>query len=243
MVEVLQRPKQHRLMCGDSTREHDVVKLISGKSMSAIISDPPYGMNLDTDWSGIRRTGQSLGFKKSIRGKAYPAVEGDDKPFDPSPIFNLWANAVSELFLFGADYYIERIPGREKGSWLVWDKRKESQADGFGSEFELIWSQQKHKRRILRHEWFGFLREGEHSEARTHPTQKPVLLIQDIIEQWCQGEIIGDPFLGSGTTMVAAEQLGRICFGMEIHPPYVSVCLERLSDMGLKPRLISSHNS
>jgi len=47
-----------------------------------------------------------------------------------------------------------------------------------------------------------------------------------------------DPFLGSGTTMVAAEQLGRLCYGMEISPPYVAVALQRLADMGLEPRKV-----
>jgi hypothetical protein len=217
----------HRLLCGDSTKAEDIERLMVGEKAGAIVSDPPYGMGLDTDWSGIRGTGQSLGFKKNVKGKAYAPVHGDDSPFDPAPIFTLWAAGVVEVFLFGADYYAERIPSRTEGSWLVWDKRKETQADGFGSEFELIWSQGRHKRRILRHEWFGFLRAGEHGERRTHPTQKPIALIEDIIQQWCGGGIIADPFLGSGTTMIACERLGRRCFGMEIEPRYVDVAVKR----------------
>ena len=229
----------HRLLVGDATKREDVERVMGGEKADALVTDPPYGMNLDTDWSGIRGTFQSLGFKKAIRGKAYPRVEGDDAPFDPAPILALWAINVSEVFLFGADYYAERIPDRADGSWLVWDKRKESQSDGFGSEFELIWSRNKHKRRMLRHEWFGFLREGEHGESRTHPTQKPVLLIEDIISQWCNGVIIADPFLGSGTTMVAAHRLGRRCFGIEIDPGYCGVILERMSGLELTPTLIT----
>lgn len=233
---------KHRVMCGDSTSADDVARLMAGKKADALLTDPPYGMNLDTDWSGIRGSDQSLGFKKNVRGKAYPRVQGDDKPFDPCPILDLWAANAPEVFLFGADYYAERIPERTEGSWLVWDKRKESQAEGFGSEFELIWSRQKHKRRILRHEWFGFLREGEHSEPRSHPTQKPVVLIEDIVHQWCNGELIVDPFLGSGTTLIAAEKLGRICYGMEIHPPYVAVVLERyLEFTGDMPSLVNGN--
>ena len=231
---------RHRLMCGDSTKAENAARVMGNEKINVCVTDPPYGMGLDTDWSGIRGTGRSLGFQKSVRGKAYAPVHGDDKPFDPQPLFDLWGHEVAEMFLFGADYYAERIPNRSNGSWLVWDKRKESQADGFGSEFELIWSRSKHKRRILRHEWFGFLREGEHGESRTHPTQKPVALIADLLLQWSSPDsLVSDPYLGSGTTMVAAEQLGRICYGMEIEPKYVAVSLERMAGMGLEPKLVT----
>jgi len=230
---------RHRLLCGDSTKAENAARVMGNEKINVCVTDPPYGMGLDTDWSGIRGTGRSLGFQKSVRGKAYAPVHGDDKPFDPQPVFDLWGHEVAEMFLFGADYYAERIPNRSNGSWLVWDKRKESQADGFGSEFELIWSRSKHKRRILRHEWFGFLREGEHGESRTHPTQKPVALIADLLLQWSSPDsLVSDPYLGSGTTMVAAEQLGRICYGMEIEPKYVAVSLERMAGMGLEPKLV-----
>lgn len=67
---------------------------------------------------------------------------------------------------------------------------------------------------------------------------KPVELVSRAIENSSvQGDVAYDPFLGSGTTMVAAEQLGRVCYGMEIEPKYVAVALERLSQMGLTPRL------
>jgi len=226
---------EHRLVCGDCTDAVVVERVMGGEKADAIVADPPYGMNLDTDWSGIRGTGKSMGAAKKIKGKAYPRVIGDDKPFDATVLFDLWD--VLEMFLFGADYYSETIRGRADGSWLVWDKRKESQADGFGSEFELIWSKARHKRRILRHEWFGFLRAGEYGDSRVHPTQKPVALIVDIIQQWCR-QVVADPFLGSGTTMVACQQLGRKCRGIELSPPYCAVTLERLSQMGLEPRLM-----
>jgi DNA modification methylase len=72
-----------------------------------------------------------------------------------------------------------------------------------------------------------------------HPTMKPVELFAKAIGNSCEpGGIVADPFLGSGTTMVAAEQLGRVCYGMEIEPKYVAVTLQRMADMGLEPRLI-----
>ena len=76
-------------------------------------------------------------------------------------------------------------------------------------------------------------------KSEYHPTMKPVELIARAIKNSSQeGEIIYDPFLGSGTTVVAAEQLRRVCYGMEIAPEYVAVTLERLAQMGLEPKLI-----
>ena len=129
------------------------------------------------------------------------------------------------------------------GAWLVWDKRLTESADKmFGSCFELIWSKRKHKREILRYKWASvFSSEPAESRRRLHPTQKPSGLLRNLLQRYSQdGVVVGDWFLGSGTTMVAAEQTGRICYGMEIEPKYVSVSLERMEGMGLEPRLIEN---
>lgn len=216
----------HRLLCGDATKAGDVAFLMAGKIADCLLTDPPYGIGLDTDWSGIDGSKKSMGVAKKIKGKKYAPVIGDDVDFDPAPLFALWPKW-REAFLFGGDYYAERIPKRCEGSWLVWDKRKSSQADGFGSEFELIWSKKKHKRRVLRHEWFGFLRESERGQPRVHPTQKPIVLIEDIISQWCKHQNIADPYVGSGTTIIACEKLKRKCYAMEIDPGYCDVAVHR----------------
>jgi len=230
---------EHRIICGDCTDADVVARLMDGEKVDALLTDPPYGIDLNTDWSAIGGTNSSLGFKNNIRGKKYTPVYGDQQPFNPVPMLELWADGVKEVFLFGADYYAEHLVNRNDGSWLVWDKRKESQADGFGSEFELIWSKKKHKRRILRHQWYGFLRDGEHNEVRTHPTQKSIVLIKDIIKQWCTGQIIADPYLGSGTTLIACERLGRKCRAVDIEPKYIAVTLERWATYtGQQPELI-----
>jgi DNA modification methylase len=227
----------HRLMCGDSTNQENVRVLVNGESVDVTLTDPPYGMRLDTDWTDAIG---SIGRKNRTTGNKYAAVIGDDKPFDPSPIFELWT--APEMFLFGADYYAEKIPSRIDGSWLVWDKRKDSQADAIGAEFELIWSKSKHKRRMLRHDWFGFLSSANGSDARNrqHPTQKPTSLLADILRQWSSKDsLVADPYLGSGTTLIACEQLGRKCRAMEISPGYVAVAIQRWADAtGKTPRLL-----
>jgi DNA modification methylase len=218
----------HRLLCGDSTNAADVTRL-GARDAQMIITDPPYGMRLDTDWSGSLGSLGSLGRKRGTRGNRYDHVIGDHQDFDPAPIITAFQH-IAEQFWFGADYYAERLPDKNKGSWMVWDKRKESQAEAIGSEFELLWSRQAHKRRMLRHDWFGFLSSQNSKEAqhRIHPTQKPTSLVRDVIQQWGKkAQIIYDPFLGSGTTLIAAEQTDRICFGLEIDAKYCDVIVQR----------------
>ena len=113
---------------------------------------------------------------------------------------------------------------------MVWDKRLEENFDDMkGSCFELIWSKQKHKRNILRHRWiFFFGTEHEPQRGRQHPTQKPVLLIEDLINRYTsEGQVILDPFLGSGTTVISAERTGRIAYGCELSPAYCDVVISR----------------
>jgi DNA modification methylase len=72
-----------------------------------------------------------------------------------------------------------------------------------------------------------------------HPTMKPVELVAQMLNNSCsRGDVVIDPFIGSGTTMVAAEQLERVCYGTEIEPGYVAVAIERLTGMGLEPKLV-----
>lgn len=219
---------EHRLMCGDSTDAETVARLMDGVKADMILSDPPYGMCLDTDFSGIVG---SLGRKGGTKGKNYDKVIGDNEDFKPELINTFFDNfSCKEIFLFGADYFAELLPNKNDGSWLVWDKRKESQADAIGSEFELIWSKNKHKRRMLRHDWFGFLssQNAKDAQHRVHPTQKPVTLLVDIINQWGDGcDVIVDLYGGSGSTLIACEQLNRKCYCMELDPKYCDVIIKR----------------
>lgn len=230
----------HVLMCGDSTDPDDITKLLRGGrsadvppvTVDMILSDPPYGMNLDTDFSTIKGSLKSIGKKRGTQGNKYDKVIGDNDDFKPELILTFFENFsyCKEMFLFGADYFAEYLQDKNNGSWLVWDKRKPSQADAIGSEFELIWSRSKHKRRMLRHDWFGFLSSENSADARNriHPTQKPVTLLADIIEQWGKNSnVILDLYGGSGSTLIACEQLNRKCYMMELDAHYVDVIIER----------------
>lgn len=223
---------QHRLICGDSTDPAVIDRLMDGVKADCVLSDPPYGMNLDTDFSTIKGSMKSLGRKNHTEGNKYEKVIGDNEDFKPELITTFFANFdyVKEMFLFGADYFAELLPDKNKGSWLVWDKRKESQADAIGSEFELIWSRNKHKRRMLRHDWFGFLssENGADARNRVHPTQKPITLLVDILNQWGKdANIVVDLYGGSGSTLIACEQLKRKCYMAELDPKYCDVIVDR----------------
>ena len=223
---------EHRLICGDSTDVAVIDRLMDGVKADMVLSDPPYGMNLDTDFSTIKGSMKSLGRKNHTEGNKYEKVIGDNEDFKPELITTFFANFdyVKEMFLFGADYFAELLQDKNKGSWLVWDKRKESQADAIGSEFELIWSRNKHKRRMLRHDWFGFLssENGADARNRVHPTQKPITLLVDILNQWGKdANVIVDLYGGSGSTLIACEQLDRKCYMAELDPKYCDVIIQR----------------
>ena len=225
----------HRLMCGDSTDVNAVDKLMDGHKADMVLTDPPYGMKLDTDFSTIRGSLKSIGRKNHTSGNKYKAVIGDNEDFTEDLINTVFSCCdCEEMFLFGADYYAELLPDKNNGSWLVWDKRKESQADAIGSEFELIWSRNKHKRRMLRHDWFGFLSSENQADARNrvHPTQKPISLLVDIMNQWGNGkDNIVDLYGGSGSTLIACEQTGRTCYMMELDPHYCDVIVKRWENL------------
>lgn len=216
---------KHRVMCGDSTKKEDVERLCGTQRADIVWTDPPYGMNLDTDFSGME------GISK---GNTYKKVEGDDKDYDPTHIFNAFGYC-KEMFLWGADYYAEKLPKRNDGSWIVWDKTEGGSGPNsdydkmFGSNFELCWSKQKHKRALARVLWKGiFGLSKEDTKRRVHPTQKPVLLAVWFLEKFSKpGDIVADIFLGGGSSLIACEQLGRICYGMEIDPVYVDVIIAR----------------
>lgn len=231
---------EHRLMCGDSTSAEDVDKLMNGEKVDMILTDPPYGMNLDTDWSSAKSSLSFANQKNVLGGKKYDKVIGDDIAYNPEHIFNMFPN-VKEIFLWGADYYAERIPNKNKGSWIVWDKRLEESADKmYGSIFELCWSKNKHKRAIARVKWAGiFGTEKEFDHKRHHPTQKPINLSSWFINKYSEErETILDLFGGSGSTLIAAEQLNRKCYMMEIDPKYCEVIAKRWEKLTGNQRVV-----
>ena len=222
----------HRLMCGDSTSIDDVEKLMDGNKADMVFTDPPYGMNLDTDYSSMK----SEIFKGGIGGKKYEQGIVDD--FSPKMIDLIMSLNVKETFLWGADYFAELLPNKNDGSWIVWDKRANGNDDieedyssdkMYGSCFELCWSKNRHKREIARVKWAGiFGMSNQDQNKRFHPTQKPLELCNWFIKKYSDdNNSILDLFGGSGSTLIACEQLNRNCYMMELDPHYVDVIIAR----------------
>lgn len=221
----------HRLMCGDSTSIDSVDKLMAGQKADMVFTDPPYGMFLDADYSGMKSK-----FKGSNGGAKYENVIGDHEDFNPDFINNVFASFgyCKEIFLWGADYYADLLPNRNDGSWVVWDKRGDESADKmFGSTFELCWSKARHKRMLARIKWAGiFGMEKEHDKKRCHPTQKPVELINWFFDYYSMQDkkIVVDLFGGSGSTLIACEKTNRHARLMELDPKYCDVIIKRWQD-------------
>ena len=224
---------EHRLLCGDSTNADDVARLMDGERGDMVFTDPPYGMDLDVDYDSMFRADPS--HRKT--GERFEKVVGDDLDFDPRSIMAMF-NDVDEQFWWGADYYADRIPNFTKGSLIVWDKRCSPEMDKVvGNIFELAWSKKPHRKEIARILWSGHHgMQQDDTDVRVHPTQKPSELVRWFFDRWGRnGDLIFDPFIGSGTTLVACEQTGRRGCGIEIEPKYCAVTLQRLQDMGLTP--------
>ena len=219
----------HTLVIDDCTNAEAVSKMMQGSKAKAVIADPPYGMNLDTKMSA--RSGSKDEW--TYQPKHYDKVIGDDKDYDPSPIFEHWGYC-QEIFLWGADYYAEKIPDRKSGSWLVWDKREGIEGVEFSlSSFELCWSKAKHARDIIRQRWMGLMgTESQDIRNRVHPAQKAIEVIEWILEKYTQeNDIIIDPYLGSGTTIAACERSKRICKAAEIDPGYAAISIKRWEEL------------
>jgi DNA modification methylase len=227
-------------MCGDSTSEDDVETLLNGQRMNMVYTDPPYGMNLDTDFSSMKNHLDFAQEKGFVGGKKYDAGIVDE--FSPKMVDAVLRINADEVFMWGADYYAELLPNRNDGAWIVWDKRANGNGDDdedyqsdkmYGSCFELCWSKRKHKRDIARVKWAGvFGTEQEPEHKRFHPTQKPVKLSSWFIDRFSkEGETVLDLFGGSGSTLIACEQLGRTCYMMELDPHYCDVIIQRWENL------------
>ena len=161
-------------------------------------------------------------------------VTGDDVPFDPAHLIAL----ADDVMLWGANHFAQRLP---HGRWLAWNKLG-TQCEPFDSfsDVEFAWHNRRAADRILNLLWKGLL-QGDKSDGgkRYHPTMKPVALMRWCIEQAKvpPGGTILAPYMGSGTTGVAAVQMGHPFIGVEIEPRYFDVACRRIAAAVAQPRL------
>jgi site-specific DNA-methyltransferase (adenine-specific) len=201
-----------RLLLGDCL---DILPTLG--YVDAVVSDPPYGISYKSP-SGAGQT---------HRGD-YPIIHGDDQPFDPSPFLGY-----QQVVLFGANHFADKLPPSAK--WLVWDKR-DGMTPNNNSDCELAWVKCGGSARLIRHMWNGMLKASEKEAQRVHPTQKPVAVMEWVLNQsTVMGDLVLDPFLGSGTTGVACARLNRRFIGIEIDEGYFEIACERIRKAYAQP--------
>ena len=199
----------------------EVMKSIPDKSVDAVITDPPYGMN----WNGKVTRGKNGTGKEGKTISYGKTIANDDKPFDPSPFLKF-----DKCVLWGFHHFSDRLP---TGSVFIWLKRYDTGFGTFLSDADLAWAKGGNGVYCFR----DLSLQGE-SKNKLHPTQKPLPLMRWIIErQTNEGDTILDPFMGSGTTGVACVQTGRNFIGIEIDEGYFKIAEKRIADAQQQMRL------
>jgi len=232
----------HRLMCGDSTSAEDVARLLDGNAPTLMVTDPPYGVEYDPNWRNEAAEAGKLSYAASRIGQ----VSNDDRAewsdawrLFPGDVAYTWSPPGDHVLVTGAAL---QAVGLEIRAMLIWKKAHIPISRGhYCYQHEPCWYA---VRKNATAHWIGGHMQSSVWEITLdknidggHSTQKPVECMARPIRNH-EGDVY-DPFLGSGTTMVAAEQLGRRCYAMEIEPKYVAVALERMAGMGLEPRLVN----
>jgi len=244
--QVKERRRAHRLLCGDSTKREDVLRLMAGEKAALFSSDPPYLVDYTgdrpnksgKDWTAIYHEvdiKDATGFFRALFANVLEVLaphsaiycwHAHKRVFD---IIAVWRELgildhqqiiwVKPTAVFGRVFW----HFRHEPCLMGWRKGSIPPHDGdqlFDSVWEIDW---EGKARIV---------------GNDHPTQKPVeIFARPIRKHTRKGDIVFEPFNGSGSQLVAAEREGRLCYAIEIEPAFVAVALERLSGFGLEPRL------
>ena len=228
----------HRLLCGDSTKAEDVGRVISEEKADLLLTDPPYSSG---GFQESHKARGSIGTKrKGADGKEYtPQIQNDSLSSrgycaliksvlgEWSP---LWCYVFTDWRMWVQLFDVMESSGFAVRSMIVWDKGTPGMGRGWRSQHELVMFGTHAKAEFDNHKAAGNVLQSKRTGNPNHPTEKPVDILETIltVSDFCQ--IISDPFLGSGTTMVAAQNLGRKCYGLEISPAYCAVILQRMAD-------------
>jgi DNA modification methylase len=257
---------KHRVLCGDSTRPEDVATLLGGCEPILMVTDPPYGIELDSEWRdraglntapGQKRTAISKAaaklhptapaepsyMKHRTEGHTETTISGDTRA-DWSEAFELVPSLQIAYVWHASIFTREVLNGLLRIGFLypqqiIWNKgRTVLTRTHYWYQHEPCWYVRKKNA-----PWFGkagenstiwdspspkFIMGGSDEEKFDHPTHKPVeLMRRPILNHTKRGELIYEPFLGSGTTLAAAELTERVCCGMELDPKYVDVIVQR----------------
>lgn len=239
--------REHRLLCGDSTSGADIGRLLTGARPVLLATDPPYGVRYDSAW----REGVSSGQYAS------GTIRNDDRA-DWGEVWERWQTPV--LYVWHSGLHGDTVKrsieaaGFDVRAQIIWHKTAPVLSRGaYHWQHEPCWYA---VRRGANANWrgdrsqttvwtcgngSGAARTGDPADAfhAEHPSQKPVELFRRPMQNHTEaGDLVAEPFAGSGSQFVAAEQLGRVCAGMEVDPVHVAMILERMTGMGVEARLL-----
>lgn len=239
---------EHRLLCGDCTNAESVAAVLDGAKPLLMITDPPYGISLDSEWrdrAGLNGCGpaEPSYMKHRTEGHTETTISGDTRS-DWSEAFEL-VPSLEVVYVWHASIFAREVwNGLERIGFLypqqiIWNKgrtvltrthywyqhepclymrKKNAPWYGKAGENSTIWDSPSPK----------FIMGGSDEDKENHPAQKPAALMRrPILNHLQRGELVYDPFLGSGTTLIAAESEGRLCYGLEIEPRYCDVIVAR----------------
>jgi DNA modification methylase len=241
---------KHRLLCGDSTNASDAARLMLGDNADMVFTDPPYNVSV---CGGTHDSRDKKNYGKGPKIQNDSMSDLDFKGF-LLKAFSVMRSVVKD----GAAIYVAHADSEGINFRTAFVE------SGFMLKQCLIWAKQQFVFGRSDYHWqhesilYGWPSGASHNfygernqgtvwnidrpmrSEKEHPTQKPVELIAKAIKNSAKsGDLLYEPFAGSGTTLVAAQQLGVRCYGIELEPKYVAVILERMSEMGLKPRLLN----
>src|SRR6266852_2597264 len=239
---------KHRVLCGDSTSADDVARLLGERQPFLMVTDPPYGIELDSEWrdrAGLNGCGpaEASYMKHRTEGHTETTISGDTRA-DWSEAFELVPSLQIAYVWHASVYTREVLDGLLRIGFLypqqiIWNKgRTVLTRTHYWYQHEPCWYVRKKNA-----PWFGkagenstvwevpspkFIMGGSDEAKFDHPTQKPLeLMRRPILNHTKRSDVVYDPFLGSGTTLAAAEMTERVCYGIELDPKYADVVVER----------------
>lgn len=237
----------HRVLCGDATNAEAVQRMCAGHTPFLMVTDPPYGIELDSEWrdrAGLNSCGRAEpSYMHRTEGHRNTSISSDTRA-DWSEAFALLPTLQVAYVWHASKFTREVLDGLLRIGFLhhqqiIWNKgRTVLTRTHYWFQHEPCWYVRKKNA-----PWFGkagenstvwdspspkFIMGSSQEEKFDHPTQKPVeLMRRPILNHIQRGELVYDPFLGSGTTLAGAETTGRICNGLELDPKYVDVIVKR----------------
>lgn len=249
----------HRVLCGDACEPADWAALMARDRAAMVFADPPYNL----------RISKTVG-RGNIKHREFAVASGDMSPTAFAGFLKTWLRLAIQFSTNGSMHYIcmdwrhlSELHGAGQEVFgplqnlVIWNKTNAGQGSFYRSQHELIFVYKKgdaphlnnvelgrhgrNRSNVWTYAGVNTFRQGRLADLTVHPTVKPVALIADAIRDCTRrGDVVLDPFLGSGTTLLAAERVGRRAYGLEIDPLYVDAAIRRWQDVTKRDAILAA---